>query len=268
MSESPNLQTWPENIAAARIPANNNSRMLQAYILSSVISATTMAQPTPTPDPDAPPPVYIIPASATGAQWSGFDEGDVAIYFADTWTAFKPFEGLRKTVLDQGADGEDWQYLAGVWAPAAGGGGGGDFTGPGSSTDNALVRFDGTTGKTGQGSGVIVSDDNEISGYKGNINTQTGTSYTLLASDSGKIVELTNASAIALTAAPGLPKGFCCTIVQGGAGVATVASSGSGSVVNRQSQFKTAGANAMCTLYVRSNSGSNAVFVFGGDTSA
>lgn len=122
MSESPNLQTWPENNAAARIPANNNSRMLQAYALSSVISATTTAQPTPTPDPDAPPPVYIIPASATGSQWSGFDEGDVAIFYADTWTAFKPFEGLRKTVLDEGTDGENWQYLDGAWAQEPGGG--------------------------------------------------------------------------------------------------------------------------------------------------
>lgn len=146
--------------------------------------------------------------------------------------------------------------------------GAGDVVGPSSSTDNTLPRFDGTTGKLLQGSGVAVTDSDEISGYKGNINTQTGTTYTLVAADSGKIVELSNATAIALTAAPGLPKGFNCTIVQGLAGVVTVASSGSGTVVNRQSQFKTAGANAMCMVYVRSNSGTNAVFVLGGDTAA
>lgn len=146
--------------------------------------------------------------------------------------------------------------------------GGGDFTGPGSSTDNALVRFDGAGGKTGQNSGVLVTDNNEISGYRGHLNRQTGTTYTLQASDSGKIVELSNAASIALTAANSLPVGFACTIVQGGAGQVTIASTGSGSVVNRQSQFKTAGQNAMCGVYVRSNSGTNAVFVFGGDTAA
>lgn len=151
---------------------------------------------------------------------------------------------------------------------ATGGGGGGDVSGPGVSVDNTLARWDGTSGELLQGSGVVVSDADEISAYKANINTQTGTSYSLQASDSGKIVELTNGAAIALTAPNSMPKGFNCTIVQGGAGAVTVASSGSGTVVNRQSQFKTAGQNAMCVLYVRSNSGTDAVFVFGGDTAA
>jgi len=47
------------------------------------------------------------------------------------------------------------------WGSASGSG---DFSGPGSSTDNALVRFDGTGGKTGQNSGVIVDDSNNVSG--------------------------------------------------------------------------------------------------------
>lgn len=149
---------------------------------------------------------------------------------------------------------------------SGGGGGSGDVVGPASSVDNTLPRFDNTTGKLLQTSGVLVSDNNEISGYRGNLNQQTGTSYTLVAADTGKIVELTNAAAIALTADPALPVGFACTIVQGGAGQVTIASTGSGTVVNRQSHTKTAGTNAMCALYVRSNSGSDAVFVFGGDT--
>jgi len=40
--------------------------------------------------------------------------------------------------------------------------GGGDFTGPGSSTDNAIVRFDGTGGKTGQNSGITIDDSNNM----------------------------------------------------------------------------------------------------------
>ena len=40
----------------------------------------------------------------------------------------------------------------------------GDFSGPGSSTDNAIVRFDGTGGKTGQTSSVLIDDSNNVSG--------------------------------------------------------------------------------------------------------
>jgi hypothetical protein len=46
------------------------------------------------------------------------------------------------------------------WSAAASG----DVTGPGSSTDNALPRFDGAGGKTLQNSGVIVDDTNNVSG--------------------------------------------------------------------------------------------------------
>ena len=47
---------------------------------------------------------------------------------------------------------------------AAPGAGSGDFSGPGSATDNAVVRFDGTGGKTGQNSGLNVDDSNNVTG--------------------------------------------------------------------------------------------------------
>lgn len=40
--------------------------------------------------------------------------------------------------------------------------GGGSFSGPGSSTDNAIVRFDGTAGDTGQNSLVTIDDDGTV----------------------------------------------------------------------------------------------------------
>jgi hypothetical protein len=43
-----------------------------------------------------------------------------------------------------------------TWASLAAGGG--DVVGPGSATDNAIVRFDGTTGKTIQNSGITIAD--------------------------------------------------------------------------------------------------------------
>jgi hypothetical protein len=44
------------------------------------------------------------------------------------------------------------------WGTVGSGSGIGDFVGPGSSTDNAIIRFDGTTGKTGQNSGITIAD--------------------------------------------------------------------------------------------------------------
>lgn len=57
------------------------------------------------------------------------------------------------------------------------------------------------------------------------INAQTGTTYTLLSTDNGKIVKLTNASAITVTVPAGLTIGFSCQIVQGGAGDVTLSAS-------------------------------------------
>ena len=164
-----------------------------------------------------------------------------------------------------------WNDTAGAWEPAAGGGGGGtgDVVGPASSVDNTLPRFDGTGGKTLQGSGVAVTDNNEISGYRGHLNAQTGTTYTLQASDSGKIVECTNGAAITLTLPNSLPVGFCCTVAQGGAGAVTFSAASGATLRNRQSQTKTAGQWAGATLYVRTNSGGSAAeYVLNGDTAA
>jgi hypothetical protein len=67
------------------------------------------------------------------------------------------------------AIGSDGQVLTSTgtvvnWE-AAGGSGGGDFSGPGSATNNAVVRFDGTGGKTGQNSGVTIDDSNNATGF-------------------------------------------------------------------------------------------------------
>lgn len=48
------------------------------------------------------------------------------------------------------------------WITVSGGGGTGDVTGPSSSTDNTVPRFDGSTGKIIQTSGVTINDSNEI----------------------------------------------------------------------------------------------------------
>jgi len=52
----------------------------------------------------------------------------------------------------------------GVAITGGGGGGSGDVTGPGSSTDNAIARYDLATGKIIQNSGVTIDDSNNIDG--------------------------------------------------------------------------------------------------------
>lgn len=69
----------------------------------------------------------------------------------------------------------------------------GDFSGPGSSTDNAIVRFDGTGGKTGQTSSVLIDDSNNVSGI-GTLSAGATTVTSLNASDGN----ITNVGNIAL----------------------------------------------------------------------
>jgi hypothetical protein len=58
------------------------------------------------------------------------------------------------------------------------------------------------------------------------VNAQTGTTYTLVAGDNGKVVTLSNGSAITLTVPSGLGANFACEVIQIGAGQVTVAASG------------------------------------------
>lgn len=98
------------------------------------------------------------------------------------------------------------------------------------------------------------------------LNTQTGTSYTLQASDSGKVVELNNASAITVTVPNSLPAGFNCILAQIGAGQVTV-QAGSGATLNAYPSggVKTPGQWGETSLRIRANSGgSAAVAVMGG----
>lgn len=201
---------------------------------------------------------YVVASRTTGAVI-------VSTLLAD-WNA--P-ENVRLYLVSTGATSvtgyEDHrQSIAGV-----GGAGTGDVTGPAASTDNTLARFDGGGGKTLQGSGVLVTDADEISGYKGRRNAQTGTAYTLVDADTGRIVDLANAGAITLTLPNSLPVGWCCTLVQAGAGQVTCSAAVGATLRNRQGHAKLAGQWAMATLHVRANAGGAAAeYVLCGDTAA
>lgn len=97
-------------------------------------------------------------------------------------------------------------------------------------------------------------------------NLQTGTTYTLVSSDDGKVVDILNAGAITLTLPNSFPVGYSCLVTQAGAGQITFSVAGGGSFRQRQSYTKTAGQWGVVTLYVRANAGGTAAeWVAAGD---
>lgn len=106
-------------------------------------------------------------------------------------------------------------------------------------------------------------DGNAILGFDATINNQTGTAYTLLASDAGKVVVLNNASAITVTVPSGLGAGFNCSFVQKGAGQVTFSAS-STTINNRQSHTKINGQYGVASLLAYAAD----TFVLAGDTAS
>lgn len=107
-----------------------------------------------------------------------------------------------------------------------------DVTGAFTADGNATIT--GTLTQTG-----AADFGGDITGGQFVYNAQTGTTYTLQASDEGKIVTLNNSSAITLTlpqqSTTTLPQGFNCIIRQLGAGTVTVAVEGSDTVNSKSS---------------------------------
>ena len=106
-------------------------------------------------------------------------------------------------------------------------------------------------------------DGNAILGFDASLNDQTGTAYTLVASDAGKVVTCDNGSAITVTVPAGLGAGFTCTVIQKGAGQVTFATS-STTVNNRQSHTKIAGQHGVVSLVATAAD----TFVLAGDTAS
>ena len=212
----------------------------------------------------------FTPALSANLQaWSGVSAAsklDASSYTAaDVLAKMLTVDGTGSGLDADLLDGQSGAYYL-AWANLTGVPG--VVVGPASATDNAVARYDTTTGKLLQDSALLVGDLGEISGYKGNINAQTGTTYTLVAADSGKVVTLSNALGITLTLPNSLPAGFVCTVIQNGSGQVTFSAQASGTLNNRSSHTKTAGVWAMCSLYVDSNGGTNPVWILGGDTAA
>lgn len=80
----------------------------------------------------------------------------------------------------------------------------GDVVGPASSTDNAIARFDSTTGKLLQNSAATVDDTGNISDQLGNVRdipksgSAKTTSYTLVAGDAGQFIEIGSGGSVTI----------------------------------------------------------------------
>jgi len=75
-----------------------------------------------------------------------------------------PVDGDFLIIEDSAAGNVKKKITIGDLPSSGGGGGSGDVVGPASATDNAIARYDLTTGKLLQDSGVLVDDSNNVSG--------------------------------------------------------------------------------------------------------
>lgn len=111
------------------------------------------------------------------------------------------------------------------------------------TTTAVLGLYKPTVGETGWGTNVNGNFDTiDVLAYSVSATTQSGTTYTLALTDRGKVVEFTNASAVALTvptnASVAFPVGTTIGILQYGAGQVTI--SGAGVTLRSANGLKTA----------------------------
>lgn len=121
-------------------------------------------------------------------------------------------------------------------------------------TGNDISYTAGNVSTTGNLTGGNVSSST-ISGFAANVATISA-AYNLTATDNGKIIQSTSASAITVTIPAGLPTGFNCTIVQMGTGQITF----SGTYLNRSGFTKTASQYAVVSIM---HLGSNNIIIAG-----
>ena len=135
-----------------------------------------------------------------------------------------------------------------------------------------MTGLTGTSGNTGPTGAVdnsnVAITGGSILGVLAVLNGQTGTTYTIQASDDCKVLVMSNASPITVTLPNNLSAGFQCAVIQGATGQVGMTAASGGTLVNRATQSKTYAKNAAVNLLVLSNSGTNAAWLLMGDTGA
>jgi hypothetical protein len=119
----------------------------------------------------------------------------------------------------------------------------------GTNTFSSRTNF--TSGISAAGGVTFAGTVSSDTGYRissSPFNTQTGTTYTFVAADNGKIVTFNNGSTITVTVPTGLPVGFNCTGIQLGAGQVGFTAASGVTLNSYLSQYKILGQHGAATL--------------------
>jgi len=119
-----------------------------------------------------------------------------------------------------------------------------------------LLAAKGDTGITTDLANDVNGNAYSIFGVTNTYNDQTGTTYTLQATDTGNVLTFDNAADVTVTVPATLPVGFSCTVIQLGAG--QVIFTGGATINNVQGHDRTFGQYSMAILAVYANSGGSA----------
>ena len=93
--------------------------------------------------------------------------------------------------------------------------------------------------------------DDAYASLAANIVPVASSTYTLQLTDSGKIIEFTDAGAVTISCPTGLPVGFQCILVNIGGGDKTIEASGGASIYTKDSKVIISGAYNAATVYYR-----------------
>lgn len=102
------------NQAQKHVTVNEAFRKLDQMVQLCVQSKAISIQPEAPSDGEA----YIIPASATGENWSGYAVNTIATFQDGAWAVFPALAGMRAYILDEAMmhvfNGADWVAMAGA----------------------------------------------------------------------------------------------------------------------------------------------------------
>lgn len=165
---------------------------------------------------------------------------------------FEDIETCQISVLQQGPQGAAGS-LSGLTENTLqkANAGGNGLQDSGIVDDGSDIAFSNRSLKAFSGETVIVSTD----------------TLTLSNTDhNGRVLIFTHASGCAITCGDSLPVGFNCSLISRTAGTVGLETTGGATVENFENHAELAGNKAWASLYVASNSGSNAIYMFGGQT--
>lgn len=119
MEQSPRLSLSYVMPAQAQkhVTVNESFRRLDALTQLAVLSRTVAAEPGVPAEGDA----YILPASPTGSNWSGFSADNIAVFQDGAWIEITSVTGLRAWIGDESALAA---FNGAGWGVVTGGGGG------------------------------------------------------------------------------------------------------------------------------------------------